>query len=85
MSERISLWVENGRTFGNRLTFEELAEIEEAAHHSTTAEARTILRLAVALREAMQIEESALALISRDKDKQTERSSHHHKEESDLG
>ena len=79
MSERIRHWVENGRTFGNGLTFEELAEIEEAAHHSTTDEATTILRLAAALREAMQIEESALALISRDRDKHSERSSHHHK------
>ena len=60
----INLWVKNGRKFGNGLTFEELSEIEQAAYHSTTEEARTILRLAVALREAMQIEESALALIS---------------------
>ncbi|HSE29970.1 MAG TPA: hypothetical protein VLA93_00170 [Pyrinomonadaceae bacterium] len=75
MSERIRLWVENSRTFGNGLTFEELAEIEEAAHHSTTDEATTILRLAAALREAMQIEESALALISlaKHKNKQNRR------------
>lgn len=79
MSERIRLWVENDRTFGNGLTFGELAEIEEAAHHSTTDEGRTILRLAAALREAMQIEESALALISKHKAKQTERSTHRHK------
>jgi len=79
MTERITHWVEHGRTFGNGLTFEELAEIEEAAHHSTTDEATTILRLAAALREAMQIEESALVVISKDKEKPTERSSHHDK------
>lgn len=53
-----------GRRFGNGLTCEELFEIEERAHHSGSAEADTILRLAAALREAMQIEENALALLS---------------------
>ena len=54
----------HGRAFQNGLTFAELEQIEEAAHHSDSDEAKVILRIAAALREAMQIEENALALMS---------------------
>lgn len=53
------------RAFGNNLTLEELSEIEEMAHHSHSHEAEIILRLSAALREAMQIRESAIALMKR--------------------
>jgi hypothetical protein len=49
---------------GNGVTLKELEEIEEKAHRSDTDEARTILRLCAALREAMQVRENALALIN---------------------
>lgn len=49
---------------GNRLTLEELTEIEEQAHRSQTKEAETILRISAALREAMQVRENALALLA---------------------
>lgn len=68
MNKRIDLWVKNGRRFGNGLTFEALSEIEEQAHHRHTDESQIILLLAAALREAMQIEEGALAIMSLSKD-----------------
>lgn len=40
---------------GNGLTLEELEQLEEAAHHSQTLEAKSVLRLAAALREALQL------------------------------
>jgi hypothetical protein len=46
----------------NGLTLEELEQIEETAHHSQTTEAKLVLRLAAALREALQIKENARAL-----------------------
>lgn len=46
----------------NGLTLDELEHIEEAAHHSQTSEARSILRVAAALREALQMKENACAL-----------------------
>ena len=48
---------------GNRLTLDELAQIEANAERSKTPEAETILRLAAALREAMQISEGAFACM----------------------
>lgn len=51
---------------GNNLTLEELSEIEEMAHRSHSHEARIILRLSAALREAMQVKESAVAFMKRD-------------------
>jgi hypothetical protein len=48
---------------GNNLTLEELSQIEAKAEKSRTAEAATILRLAAALREAMQVSAGALALL----------------------
>ena len=50
---------------GNNLTLEELSEIEEMAHRSRSREAEIILRLSAALREAMQVRESAIALMKR--------------------
>jgi hypothetical protein len=50
------------RVARNGLTLEELEQIEEAAHHSETTQAKTVLRLAAALREALQIKENACAL-----------------------
>ena len=64
MSGQIDRWVRNGRRFGNGLTFRELSEIEERAHRSNSGESQIILRLAAALREAMQIVESAWSVIS---------------------
>ena len=64
MREQIEMWAQHGRVFQNGLTFAELEQIEEAAHHSDSDEAKVILRIAAALREAMQIEENALALMS---------------------
>jgi hypothetical protein len=48
------------RVAGNGLTLEELEQLEEAAHHSQTLEAKAILRIAAALREALQLKECAL-------------------------
>ena len=48
---------------GNHLTLDELAQIEVNAERSKTLEAETILRLAAALREAMQISEGAFAYM----------------------
>ena len=52
------------RVAGNGLTLSELEQIEEAAHHSQRSEAKTVLRLAAALREALQAKENAFALVS---------------------
>ena len=49
---------------GNTLTLDELAQIEANAERSKTPDAKTILRLAAALREAMQISEGALACMT---------------------
>ena len=56
---------------GNNLTLDELAQIEANAARSKTPEAETILRLAAALREAMQVSEGALACMTGVKDTQT--------------
>jgi len=53
---------------GNGIALEELTQIEQNAHRSKTAEAETILRLAAALREAMQVRENAFALMASLKD-----------------
>ena len=45
----------------NKLTLRELEQIEECAHKSRTAEAEIVLRLAAALREALQEKENAVA------------------------
>ena len=57
------------RATDNKLSLTELAEIEELAHRSQTCDARVVLRLAVALREALQEKENAcaLALVYRNK------------------
>ena len=49
---------------GNKLTLDELAQIEANAERSKTPEAQTILRLAAALREAMQVSEGAFACMT---------------------
>lgn len=49
------------RIAGNGLTLKELEKIEEAAHRSQTLEAKTVLRVAAALREALQIKANACA------------------------
>ena len=54
------------KALGNNLTLEELSQIEEMAHRSHSREAAIILRLSAALREALQVRESALALMRRD-------------------
>ena len=54
------------RALGNNLTLEELSGIEEMAHRSHSHEAEIILRLSAALREAMQVKESAMAFMKRD-------------------
>lgn len=46
----------------NGLTLDELEHIEEVAHRSQTAEAKSVLRLAAALREALQMLENESAL-----------------------
>ena len=46
----------------NRLSMPELDQIEESAHKSGTSEAKTVLRLAAALRDALQAKENAIAL-----------------------
>ena len=58
---------------GNNLTLQELSEIEANAQRSKTAEAATILRLAAALREAMQV--SAAEYASRPEQSQHPESS----------
>lgn len=57
---------------GNKLTLDELAQIEANAERSNTAEAKTILRLAAALREAMQISEGAFACLDRGQEADSE-------------
>jgi len=47
---------------GNGLSLTELGQIEELAHRSQTCEASIVLRLAAALREALQEKENACAL-----------------------
>ena len=49
---------------GNGLTLSELEKIEESAQHSETSEAKTVLRLSAALREALQAKENACALAA---------------------
>ena len=49
---------------GNKLTLDELAQIELNAGQSKTPEAETILRLAAALRESMQVSEGAFACMN---------------------
>jgi hypothetical protein len=49
---------------GSRLSLDELEQIENAAHRSHTAEAEVVLRLSAALREALQAQENALALVA---------------------
>jgi len=50
------------RIAANGLTLKELEQIEEAAHRSQTLEAKSVLRVAAALREALQIKEAARVL-----------------------
>ena len=50
---------------GNGLTLKELEKIEEAARRSQSLESKTILRLAAALREALQLKVSACAFCIR--------------------
>lgn len=57
------------RVAGNGLTFSELEQIEESAHRSQTSEAKTVLRLSAALREALQTKENACALAAEFKKK----------------
>ena len=45
-----------------KLTLGNLEQIEELAYKSGTSEAQTVLRLAVALRNALQEKENAVAL-----------------------
>jgi hypothetical protein len=45
-----------------KLTLRDLEQIEELAHKSGTPEARTVLRLSAALRNALQEKENAVAL-----------------------
>lgn len=49
------------RIAGNGLTLKELEKIEEAARRSQRLESKTILRLAAALREALQLKANACA------------------------
>jgi len=60
---------------GNGLTLEELEQLEEAAHHSHTLEAKSVLRLAAALREALQLKECALYTQSQDNPERIQKSS----------
>ena len=57
---------------GNHVTLDELTRIEENANRSVTPDAETILRLCAAFREAMQIRESALAIMERERLLKTE-------------
>ena len=50
------------RTIGNKLSLKELSQLEELAHRSPTCNSRVVLRLAAALREALQEKENARAL-----------------------
>ncbi|MCM3903927.1 MAG: hypothetical protein ND866_19675 [Pyrinomonadaceae bacterium] len=53
----------------NGLSLSELQQIEESARHSETSEAKTVLRLSAALREALQAKENACALAAEFKKK----------------
>jgi hypothetical protein len=68
MEKRMSLGNGHDLSLGNGIALEELMQIEESAHRSKTPEAETILRLAAALREAMQVRENAFALMASLKD-----------------
>lgn len=57
------------RVAENGLTLSELEQIEESAHHSRTSEAKTVLRVSAALREALQAKENACALAAEFKKK----------------
>jgi hypothetical protein len=59
----------------NKLSLRELEQIEEWAHKSGTAEAGVVLRLAAALREALQEKENAVAIAAQIK--RTKRASVH--------
>ena len=59
----------------NGLTLEELEQLEQAAHHSQTVEAKSVLRLAAALREALQLKERALYTESKDNPERIRKSS----------
>lgn len=48
----------------NKLSLRELEQIEELAQRSGTAEAGVVLRLAAALREALQEKENAVAIAA---------------------
>lgn len=62
------IWLFPGATMdqvvGNGLTLRELEQIEELAQHSGTSEAKTVLRLSAALREALQAKENACAVAA---------------------
>jgi two-component system, chemotaxis family, CheB/CheR fusion protein len=57
---------------GNHVPLDELTRIEENANRSVTPDAETVLRLCAAFREAMQIRESALAIMRRERLLKTE-------------
>ena len=59
----------------NGLSLEELEQLEEAAHHSQTVEAKSVLRIAAALREALQLKECALYTESKDNPERIRKSS----------
>jgi len=50
------------RQAGNRLSLLELEQIEDVAHHTSKCDSALVLRLAAALREALQEKENACAL-----------------------
>lgn len=53
----------------NGLSLSELEQIEQWAQHSGTPEAKIVLRLSAALREALQAKENAFALAAEFKKK----------------
>lgn len=57
------------RIASNGLSLSQLEQIEESARHSETTEAKTVLRLSAALREALQAKENACALAAEFKKK----------------
>ena len=59
----------------NGLTLKELEQLEESAHHSQTLEAKSLLRVAAALREALQLNECALYTQSKDNPERIRKSS----------
>jgi hypothetical protein len=58
---------------GNTLTISELEQIEASAQKSDKLEAEIVLRLAAALREALQAKENAVALADEFKRKSAQR------------